>query len=120
MSDDIKVDDQVKKAEADMMVAKKDDSVVSFDHLAHVTEHMKWIIEEKKRLGEMLEEATQRELKKKEIFKEYGLDWDDEISLMLDVDSMFVMDNDLTSYEKKVSKLADWIKRTTTKLGDLI
>ena len=119
MSDDIKVDDEVKQAEAAMMIKKAEKEHVD-PHVAHISAQMSWIVEEQERLKEMFEDAVARESKKKAYFEEVGLGWDKDIADLCDDNSMFILDPDLKEFKKRVDKLSDWFMKSTTKLGGLL
>ena len=125
MSDDIKVDDEVKKAEAEMM-APKDESVPS--HLQHISAHHSKLLEElakeKKEVQERYQQGIKRQELKKAYFEECGLEWNPEIADMCDYDGLstiwFGKIDDLSEYKKNVDTLADWFKKNATKLGSLL
>lgn len=121
MSDDIKVDDEVKKAEADMMAPK--DSLTQ-GHLNHISAHrsilMQQLAEEQRQAQERYEAGLKREMEKKKYFEECGLEWNEEVANLCDTDMWFSMSYDIESYKKKVDILADWFKKNSTKLGGLL
>lgn len=118
---DIKVDDAIKKAEAELYELE---DPKKFEELP--PEIPDWIIREQEHLAQALETHNKRKQEMKQYFDSLGLPWDYEVAKIIDPDgpyAHFAASNGqdrLEEFKENANRLAMWFKKANTKIGGLL
>jgi hypothetical protein len=117
----IKVDDKVKKAEAEAYLDIKEKESPE--------EVPEWIQNERKNLEDAEKKHFDRLERKKKYFENKGLLWDAKVAELLDDGPLYFGSvttvngqayDDLKEFKEKLDTLAEWYRRSSTKIGGLM